>query len=250
MLFSFFISISFLSFVFINNSELPSYLIDMLFQYCFTDTLLFCLEEEIDGTMLAKLPFDELRALFPKLKDRVLFTEKRDLLIKECNVIANEQLDGEDTLNESRKQTFDTCTASQTIASTQDLIDNPLLSCNDMSNDTLGTISDIDGQINEDENDDSEEPQQSLPLDFEFVSLPEEIQVIIDENELIKLRGHTNHRRILLNFVFKVVVNTYNLLYKIIEMHFVDLKSLFFIFIIGILKQVIIFYLHKLCLKP
>jgi len=170
---------------------------------------------------LARLPFDELRALFPKLKDRVLFTEKRDLLIKECNISVNKQLDGGDTLNESREQT---------IASTQDLLDNPLLSCNDMSNDTLVTTSDIDGEINEDENDDSEEPQQKLPLDFAFVSLPEDIEVIIDENELIKLRWHTNHRRTLLNFVFKFVVNTYNLLYKIIEMHFADLKSNFVYF--------------------
>ncbi|CAF5154143.1 unnamed protein product, partial [Rotaria magnacalcarata] len=43
--------------------------------------------------------------------------------------------------------------------------------------------------------------------------LPEELEEIINENELIKLRGHTNHRRILLNFVFKVVFNTYNILY-------------------------------------
>jgi len=187
----------------------------------------FCLEEEIDGIMLARLPFDELRALFPKLKDRVLFTEKRDILIKEWNNTANEQLDGTNTLNECSKQTFDICSASQIIASTQDLLDDTPLFCNDMNNGTSGTTSNIDSQVNEDENDDLEEPQQNSPLDFAFVSLPEEIQVIIDDNELMKLHGHTNHRRILLNFVFQIVVNTYNLLYRIIQIHFVDIKPTF-----------------------
>ncbi|CAF4557677.1 unnamed protein product [Rotaria socialis] len=170
-------------------------------------------EEEIDGSMLAKLPFDELRVLFPKLKDRVLFTEKLDLLIKGSNSIENEQLESESALNACSKQTFDKCTASQTTASTKDSLDDPLLSSNDRSNDTFDTTSNVDDKTNEDENDGSEELQQNLPLDFTLVSLPEELEEIINENELIKLRGHTNHRRILLNFVFKVVFNTYNILY-------------------------------------
>ncbi|CAF4032126.1 unnamed protein product [Rotaria sordida] len=143
-------------------------------------------EEEIDGIMLARLPFDELRALFSKLKDRVLFTEKRDILIKEWNNTANEQLDGTNTLNECSKQTFDICSASQIIASTQDLLNDTPLFCNDMNNGTSGTTSNIDSQINEDENDDLEESQQNLPLDFAFISLPEDIQLIIDENEYPK----------------------------------------------------------------
>ncbi|CAF2080041.1 unnamed protein product [Rotaria magnacalcarata] len=163
--------------------------------------------------MLAKLPFDELRVLFPKLKDRVLFTEKLDLLIKGSNNIENEQLDSEGALNACSKQTIDKCVASQTTASTKDSLDDPLLSSNDMSNDTFDTTSNMDDKTNEDGNDGSEEFQQNLPLDFKLVSLPEELEEIINENELIKLRGHTNHRRILLNFVFKVVFNTYNLLY-------------------------------------
>ncbi|CAF4709600.1 unnamed protein product [Rotaria socialis] len=170
-------------------------------------------QEEIDGSMLAKLPFDELRVLFPKLKDRVLFTEKLDLLIKGSNSIENEQLESESALNACSKQTFDKCTASQTTASTKDSLDDPLLSSNDRSNDTFDTTSNVDDKTNEDENDGSEELQQNLPLDFTLVSLPEELEEIINENELIKLRGHTNHRRILLNFVFKVVFNTYNILY-------------------------------------
>ncbi|CAF1417033.1 unnamed protein product, partial [Rotaria sordida] len=127
------------------------------------------------------------------------------ILIKEWNNTANEQLDGTNTLNECSKQTFDICSASQIIASTQDLLnDTPLFY----------------------ENDDLEEPQQNLPLDFAFVSLPEDIQLIIDENELMKLRGHTNHRRILLNFVFQIVVNTYNLLYPEASDYFLITQAL------------------------
>ncbi|CAF1250005.1 unnamed protein product [Rotaria sp. Silwood1] len=173
-------------------------------------------EEEIGGVMLARLPFDELRALFPKLKDRVLFTEKRDILIKENNNTTNEQLDGKNILNES---------------STQDLLDDIPLFCNDMNNETSGTTSNIDCQLNEDENGNLEESQQNLSSDFAFVSLQEEIQVIVDENDLMKLREHTNHRRILLNFVFKIVVNTYNLLYRIIHIHLVDIKPFFVYFL-------------------
>ncbi|CAF4363629.1 unnamed protein product, partial [Adineta steineri] len=171
-----------------------------------------------------------VRTLFPKLKDRVLFTEKRDLLIKQCNNIVNEQLDDGDILNQSSKQTFDTCTASQSTTSTQDLLNNPSLSSNNMNGDEFNAASNIDNEVNHDKTDDLEEPQQNLPTDFAFSSLSEEIQVIIDENELMKLRGHTNHRRILLNFVFKAVAITYNLLYKIIEMNFVDSKSNFVFF--------------------
>ncbi|CAF1517875.1 unnamed protein product, partial [Adineta steineri] len=190
----------------------------------------FYLEDEIDGATLTRLPYDEVRTLFPKLKDRVLFTEKRDLLIKQCNNIVNEQLGDGDILNQSSKQIFDTCTTSQAITSTQDLLNNPSLSSNSMNSDAFDAASNIDDKVNHDETDDLEEPQQNLPTDFAFSSLPEEIEVIIDENELMKLRGHTNHRRILLNFVFKAVATTYNLLYKIIEMNFVDSKPNFVFF--------------------
>lgn len=166
---------------------------------------------------MAKLPFDELRALFPKLKDRVLFTEQRDLLVKECNNTVHEQLHSEDSLSKCNKQTLDICSEAQITAAKQDLVDDirpPPPPCIDMDTEILETISNISSQVNEDERDDVEEQQQKLPLDFEFSSIPEEIQVIVNENELIKLRGHTNHRRMLLNFVFKTIGHTYNLLYK------------------------------------
>ncbi|CAF1416102.1 unnamed protein product, partial [Adineta steineri] len=183
-------------------------------------------EEEIDGATLARLPYDEVRTLFPNLKDRILFTEKRDLLIKQCDNIANEQLDDGDILNQSSKQTFDTCTALQSTTSTQDLLNNPSLSSNNMNGDEFDTASNIDDEVNHDETDDLEEPQQNLPTDFAFSSLPEEIQVIIDENKLMKLRGHTNHRRILLNFVFKAVATTYNLLYPEANDYFLITQTL------------------------
>ncbi|CAF1453005.1 unnamed protein product [Adineta steineri] len=183
-------------------------------------------QEEIDGATLARLPYDEVCILFPKLKDRILFTEKRDLLIKQCNNIVNEQLDDGDILNQSSKQTFDTCTTSQAITSTQDLLNNPSLSSNSMNSDAFDAASNIDDEVNHDETDDLEEPQQNLPTDFAFSSLPEEIQVIIDENELMKLRGHTNHRRILLNFVFKAVATTYNLLYPKANDYFLITQAL------------------------
>ncbi|CAF4395992.1 unnamed protein product, partial [Adineta steineri] len=106
----------------------------------------FYLEEEIDGATLARLPYDEVRTLFPKLKDRVLFTEKRDLLIKQCNNIVNEQLDDEDILNQSSKQTFDTCTALQSTTSTQNLLNNPSLSSNNINGDAFDAASNIDDE--------------------------------------------------------------------------------------------------------
>ena len=187
----------------------------------------FYLEEEIDGTTLARLPFDEIRVLLPKLKDRVLFTEKRDTLIKEWSNDASERLDGEGSSNQCSKETFDACSTSQITTSTQDLLDDTPVSSDDMNNDKFETTLSIDSQVNDVEHDDLEEPQQKLPLDFEFGSLPDDIQVIVDENELTKLRGHTNHRRILLNFIFKDVVNNYNLLYAIIKMNFKYLKLTF-----------------------
>ena len=187
----------------------------------------FYLEEEIDGIVLARLSFDELRVLLPKLKDRVLFTEKRDILIKTWNNNTSEQLVEQDTLNECSKQTFDTSNESQITTTAQDLLNDTRSSSNDVDNETLGTTSNGDTQVNEDEHDNLEEHQQELPLVFEFVSLPEGIQVIVDENELTKLRGHTNHRRILLNFVFQHVVSTYNLLYRMTEMNFINLRLTF-----------------------
>jgi hypothetical protein len=110
--------------------------------------LIFFLDEEIDGVMLAKLPFDELRALFPKLKDRVLFTEQRDLLIKEYNNIAQEQSHKEDSLNKCNRQTFDICSESSIATASQDLTDDassppppPTPLCVDMDNEIVGTTS-------------------------------------------------------------------------------------------------------------
>ncbi|CAF1375448.1 unnamed protein product [Adineta steineri] len=151
----------------------------------------FYLEEEIDGATLARLPYDEVRTLFPKLKDRILFTEKRDLLIKQCDNIANEQLDDGDILNQFSKQIFDTCTTSQAIALTQDLLNNPSLSSNNMNGNEFDAASNIDDEVNHDETDDLEEPQQHLPTDFAFSSLPEEIQIyvstIMDESDVEQL---------------------------------------------------------------
>ncbi|CAF4288839.1 unnamed protein product, partial [Adineta steineri] len=148
-------------------------------------------QEEIDGATLARLPYDEVRTLFPKLKDRILFTEKRDLLIKQCDNIANEQLDDGDILNQFSKQIFDTCTTSQAIALTQDLLNNPSLSSNNMNGNEFDAASNIDDEVNHDETDDLEEPQQHLPTDFAFSSLPEEIQIyvstIMDESDVEQL---------------------------------------------------------------
>ncbi|CAF4933733.1 unnamed protein product, partial [Rotaria magnacalcarata] len=95
---------------------------------------------------------------------------------------------------------------SQITTATQDFLAGALPPSDVMDNETIGTTLHIDSQANEDEHDDLEEKQQKLPLDFEFASLPKEIQIVVDENELTKLRGHTNHRRILLNFVFQHVI--------------------------------------------
>ncbi|CAF4536713.1 unnamed protein product [Rotaria magnacalcarata] len=146
--------------------------------------------------MLTRLPFDELRALLPKLKDRILFNEKRDILIKEWSNGANEQLESRNALNECNKQTVDICSESQITTATQYFLAGALPPSDVMDNETIGTTLHIDSQANEDEHDDLEEKQQKLPLDFEFASLPKEIQIVVDENELTKLRGHTNHRRI------------------------------------------------------
>ena len=67
------------------------------------------------------------------------------------------------------------CTESHTITLTSHLLDDPSLFDNDTSNGAFKTISNIDNHVNEDENDDSEELQQGLPLDFTFLPLPEEI---------------------------------------------------------------------------
>ncbi|CAF1680854.1 unnamed protein product, partial [Rotaria magnacalcarata] len=152
--------------------------------------------EDIDGYMLTRLPFDELRALLPKLKDRILFNEKRDILIKEWSNGANEQLESRNALNECNKQTVDICSESQITTATQYFLAGALPPSDVMDNETIGTTLHIDSQANEDEHDDLEEKQQKLPLDFEFASLPKEIQIVVDENELTKLRGHTHHRRI------------------------------------------------------
>ncbi|CAF1604454.1 unnamed protein product [Adineta ricciae] len=183
-------------------------------------------QEEIDGALLAKLPFDELRTLFPKLKDRVLFTERLDLLMKECSNIPIEQSNEENISNEAARQIFDPDPVPQTTYSTEDVPDSSLLSTNDTNCDTFQASGNVYNPTGDGDNDDSEDPIEHLPSDFAFVSLPEEIQMVIGENDLTKLRGHTNHRRILLNFVFKTIVSTYNLLYPNANDYFLMTQAL------------------------
>ncbi|CAF2039466.1 unnamed protein product [Rotaria magnacalcarata] len=76
---------------------------------------------------------------------------------------------------------------SQITTATQDFLAGALPPSDVMDNETIGTTLHIDSQANEDEHDDLEEKQQKLPLDFEFASLPKEIQIVVDENELTKL---------------------------------------------------------------
>ncbi|CAF4742545.1 unnamed protein product, partial [Rotaria magnacalcarata] len=80
-----------------------------------------------------------LRALLPKLKDRILFNEKRDILIKEWSNGANEQLESRNALNECNKQTVDICSESQITTATQYFLAGALPPSDVMDNETIGT---------------------------------------------------------------------------------------------------------------
>ncbi|CAF0724721.1 unnamed protein product, partial [Didymodactylos carnosus] len=170
--------------------------------------------EEVDGYMLIKLPYDELRVLLPKLKDRMRFTEERDKLINNLGGGGRGEPDKEERSDSFLDQSVDTYNAQQTTTAYKGLFDDISIPINNTVTVTSGTRSINNYRIKTDEQDDNPEASQpKMPAGYEFTTLPEQIQSIVDENDLTKLCGRTNHHRMLLSAVFKDVVNNYYLLY-------------------------------------
>ncbi|CAF1431563.1 unnamed protein product, partial [Didymodactylos carnosus] len=110
-------------------------------------------------------------------------------------------------------QTIDTYNAQQTTTAYKDLFDDISVPIDNTVTVTSETTSVNNYRVKADEQDDNPEAsQQKMPPGYEFTTLPDQIQSIVDENDLTRLRGRTNHHRMLLSAVFKDVVDNYSLL--------------------------------------
>ncbi|CAF4138754.1 unnamed protein product, partial [Didymodactylos carnosus] len=180
------------------NEKLWSYAIDYL-------------DEEVNGEMLSRLPFEEIRIIFPKLKDRMKFTEERDKLIKSINGCENlEQFRLYSLERQPQSQLND---GNNSLSSAGAIFDDePIPVDNEVTNlqQITTTMLNDNNLLNKyEQEDEARITEKQIPNDYE---LPVEIQLLVDEKDLTRLNGHTNHCRVLLDFVFEDVKKTHGLL--------------------------------------
>lgn len=176
--------------------------------------MLVHLDEEIDGNLLLKLPFEEICLLVPKIKDRIKFIEQLDKLKKISNdfleSISNENQDH----SNDHDRTIDSSDKSNTnIIDTDISLDEPLAFDNNVSLTSESVTSNDNAQTNSDARETYTNPTQNhLPSDYELTSLSNQIKILGDEIHASKLKAHTTHRRMILDAVFRDVSNNYQIL--------------------------------------
>ncbi|CAF1340778.1 unnamed protein product [Didymodactylos carnosus] len=88
------------------------------------DELRCVVGEEVEGYMLIKLSYDELRVLLPKLKVRMRFTEERDKLINNLGGDGRGEQDKEERSDSFHNQSVDTYNTQQTTTGYNGLFDD------------------------------------------------------------------------------------------------------------------------------
>ena len=172
------------------------------------------LDEEIDGSTLALLEENDICQIFPRIKDRVKFIDRRKKLIS--------------TLNESTANIDETTNHlfSSTLSSSLSSIDfgesshdNTALdqSVLNKTNGTnieinLTTDSNLSSSVNCDDQDENIDIGARLPTEYEGPALTARMQQYVDEGDFSKFNPHTNMRSELLTLLFDDVVQSHQLL--------------------------------------
>jgi hypothetical protein len=154
-----------------------------------------------------KLSFEEIKSLFPKLKQRTIFIDERDKLSHKA---FNEKIQSNSTLMDDDNQEEQSLIIDENVKSSDSIpfveeiiIGNTEVSLSDPSN----------NHLDDEENDDQlTDDETKLPEDYELPPLPADLKFVIDQKDLTKLAPHSNLRRVLLNMVYDDIANKHHLL--------------------------------------
>jgi hypothetical protein len=170
-------------------------------------SILFCLEEEIDGNFLLKLRFEEIKSLFPKLKERTIFMDEREKLSYRSftEKVQSNSTPTDDDHQEERSLSIDeNMKSSDSIPFVKEIvIENPEVSLSNSSN---------NHSDDEENGDQSIENEIKLQEDYELSPLPADLKLVVDQKDLTKLAAHSYLRRVLLNLVYDDIANKHHLL--------------------------------------
>ncbi|CAF1613054.1 unnamed protein product, partial [Rotaria sp. Silwood1] len=147
--------------------------------------------QEIDGHLLQKLRFEEIKSLFPKLKQRTLFLDEREKLsYKLCSekIQSNPTpIDDNDDQEEQSLFVDENMKSSDSIPFVDEVvIENTEVSSSNSSN----------NHSDDEENDDQLiEKEIKLQEDYELPPFPTDLKFVTDQKDFTKLAAHSNLRR-------------------------------------------------------
>ncbi|CAF3234312.1 unnamed protein product [Rotaria sp. Silwood2] len=178
-------------------------------------------QEEIDGHLLQKLRFEEIKSLFPKLKQRAIFLDEREKLsYKLCSekIQSNPTPIDDDDQEEQSLFVDENMKSSDSIPFVDEVvIENIEVSSSNSSN----------NHSDDEENDDQLiEKEIKLQEDYELPPFPTDLKFVIDQKDFTKLAAHSNLRRVLLNLVYDDIANKHHLLYPKSQDYIVITKAI------------------------
>ena len=158
--------------------------------------------------MLLKLSFEEIKFLFPKLKQRTIFIDEREKLSSKpsSEKIQSNSISIDDDGQEKQSLFIDeNMTPSDSIPFAEEIvIGNMEVSLSNSSNNHYDADKENDDQVIEDE--------IKLQEDYELPPFPADLKVVVDQKDLTKLAAHSYFRRVLLNLVYGDIANKHHLL--------------------------------------
>ena len=173
--------------------------------------LLHCLDEDIDGQTLVLLQQSDISQIFPRIKDRLKFVDRRKKLISTLNEPIN-------NIDEPTNRPFNS-TFSSSFDSGDSLVENDVLDPSVLSKTkepnieiNLTTDSNLSSSIDCSDNNEDIYTKARLPVDYEGPDLTMRMQQYVDENNIPKFNPHTAMRGELLSLLFDQVTKSYHLL--------------------------------------
>ncbi|CAF2779622.1 unnamed protein product [Rotaria sp. Silwood2] len=179
------------------------------------------LEEEIDGHLLQKLRFEEIKSLFPKLKQRTIFLDEREKLSYK---LCSEKIQSNPTPIDDDDQEEQSLFVDENMKSSDSI---PFVDEVVIENTEVSSPNSSNNHSDDEENDDQLiEKEIKLQEDYELPPFPTDLKFVIDQKDFTKLAAHSNLRRVLLNLVYDDIANKHHLLYPKSQDYIVITKAI------------------------
>jgi hypothetical protein len=148
------------------------------------------------------LRFEEIKSLFPQLKQRTIFMDEREKLSSKSftEKIQSDSTPTDDDDQEQQSLIIDeNMKSSDSIPFVEEIIiENMEVSLSNLNN----------NQSDDEENDDQLTANEiKLQEDYELPTFPADLKFVVDQKDLTKLAAHSYLRRVLLNLVYDDIAN-------------------------------------------